>query len=135
MKHPHAELMAQYAQDALETDTPWERWEVRQVAKGCEPSDWRPCMPRDMLFPCDFEYRRKPKAQGVYSYKHYYTLLLDNVPSADRVESILEASHISVYSVDKNGVEQWVYDIPLPAGLIQLFKSVGESSISLEALK
>lgn len=27
MKHPHAELMAQYAQDAMETDKPWERWE------------------------------------------------------------------------------------------------------------
>lgn len=26
--HPHAELMALYAQDAAETDKPWERWEV-----------------------------------------------------------------------------------------------------------
>lgn len=24
--HPHAELMAQYAEDAKETDRPWERW-------------------------------------------------------------------------------------------------------------
>ena len=28
MKHKHAELMMQYAQDAMETDKPWERWEV-----------------------------------------------------------------------------------------------------------
>ena len=27
MKHKHAELMMQYAQDAMETDKPWERWE------------------------------------------------------------------------------------------------------------
>ena len=26
-KHIHAENMALYAQDAMETDTPWERWE------------------------------------------------------------------------------------------------------------
>ena len=27
-KHIHADLMLQYAQDAMETDKPWERWEV-----------------------------------------------------------------------------------------------------------
>jgi hypothetical protein len=27
MKHKHAELMMAYAQDAMETDRPWERWE------------------------------------------------------------------------------------------------------------
>ena len=27
MSHIHAKLMAQYAEDALETDKPWERWE------------------------------------------------------------------------------------------------------------
>ena len=26
-KHKHAELMAQYAEDALETNKPWKRWE------------------------------------------------------------------------------------------------------------
>jgi len=26
--HPHAELMALYAQDAAETDRPWERWQM-----------------------------------------------------------------------------------------------------------
>ena len=27
--HKHAALMLQYAQDAAETDSPWERWEVK----------------------------------------------------------------------------------------------------------
>ena len=27
MAHKHAALMALYAQDAQETETPWERWE------------------------------------------------------------------------------------------------------------
>lgn len=31
-KHIHAELMAQYAQDALITDTPWELWEHKPLS-------------------------------------------------------------------------------------------------------
>ena len=31
MRHVHADLMAQFAQDAQETDTPWERWEIASV--------------------------------------------------------------------------------------------------------
>ena len=30
MKHKHADLMLQYAEDAMETDRPWERWEWRR---------------------------------------------------------------------------------------------------------
>ena len=29
--HKHAALMAQYAQDAMETETPWEGWQFRPV--------------------------------------------------------------------------------------------------------
>lgn len=34
MKHPHAELMAQYANDALETDKPYLLWQVKKNGKG-----------------------------------------------------------------------------------------------------
>jgi hypothetical protein len=34
MKHIHADLMEQYAQDAMETDKPWERWEVYRAITG-----------------------------------------------------------------------------------------------------
>ena len=33
--HKHANLMLQYAQDAMETDKPWERWEVKA------PNEWK----------------------------------------------------------------------------------------------
>lgn len=33
MAHIHAELMKQYAEDAAETDKPWERWEFNPDAK------------------------------------------------------------------------------------------------------
>lgn len=60
--HPHAALMALYAQDAAETDKPWERWEAKTgegswVGVGRHPV-WKP----------EQEYRRKPKTIriGVY---------------------------------------------------------------------
>ena len=54
--HKHAALMMQYAQDALETETPWERWQFRPVGVenwldgGCGISFSDLC-----------EYRRKPR--------------------------------------------------------------------------
>ena len=58
MKHKHAELMMQYAQDAMETPRPWERWEVRHSDKWsgliAHPS-WHEA----------HDYRRKPKMISV----------------------------------------------------------------------
>ena len=60
MKHKHAELMMQYAQDAMETDNPWERWECNTG----EVLGWV-----DMLhnppWITDTSYRRKPKMISV----------------------------------------------------------------------
>ena len=55
--HIHADLMLQYAQDAQETDKPWERWEMRLPAN----KTWSNCTDGDMHFSSMFEYRRKPK--------------------------------------------------------------------------
>lgn len=57
MKHPHAELMLEYAKDAMETDKPWERWEWRRS----DGDEWRSsavCVP---TWSTNFQYRRKPK--------------------------------------------------------------------------
>ena len=55
-KHIHAELMAQYAQDALETETPWERWQFRLVgAKNWLDGSY------GIGFSWRCEYRRKPR--------------------------------------------------------------------------
>ena len=54
--HKHAHLMAQYAQDAMETETPWTRWEMRggTSAKWYTPA-------REICFDSSCDYRRKPK--------------------------------------------------------------------------
>ena len=53
MKHKHAELMMDYAKDAMETNTPWKRWEFSDAGI------WRQllCHP---FWDSDTEYRRKP---------------------------------------------------------------------------
>lgn len=60
MRHRHADKMGLYAQDAAETDKPWERWESKN-GSDFGPSDWSQCT-RDIMWDCEgMLYRRKPK--------------------------------------------------------------------------
>lgn len=54
--HLHAISMLLYAQDALETDKPWERWEFKHMDRG----SWLSMSDHPAWNP-DYEYRRKPK--------------------------------------------------------------------------
>ena len=62
-KHIHAELMMQYAQDAMETPYPWERWEY-QTESMQEGDVWNNCFPNPS-FDVRYKYRRKPKMISV----------------------------------------------------------------------
>ena len=53
--HKHAALMLQYAQDALETDKPWERWEFAASGNKFESLSNHPYWYEE------YEYRRKPR--------------------------------------------------------------------------
>lgn len=53
--HPHAESMLLYAQDAFETDKPWERWEYQTTH-----TDWEALSDHPSWHKC-CGYRRKPK--------------------------------------------------------------------------
>ncbi|MCW7764457.1 hypothetical protein [Photorhabdus luminescens] len=55
-KHVHAELMMQYAQDALKTDKPWLMWERLHI----EAVGWEQCLHNPGWNP-EFKYRRKPE--------------------------------------------------------------------------
>ena len=59
-KHIHAELMMQYAQDAMETDKPWERWECN-TGDGLGWVD----MKSHPAWITETSYRRKPKMLSV----------------------------------------------------------------------
>jgi hypothetical protein len=58
-KHIHAELMAQYAQDAMETDTPWERWEFMHGN-----IDWA-AISHNPAWDDGSRYRRKPRTINI----------------------------------------------------------------------
>lgn len=65
--HVHTELMKQYAEDAAETATPWERWEAKFGVNGT----WTPCT-TGLLWMTDVEYRRIKLPQKL-SYSCYET--------------------------------------------------------------
>ena len=60
MKHKHAELMMQYAQDAMETDKPWELWEYSHASSN----GWRN-LDKMPSWRIGNDYRRKPKMLSV----------------------------------------------------------------------
>ena len=60
MGHVHADLMVQYAQDAQETDKPWERW-ASFLPNECV---WVDCTSNPSWYD-HIEYRRKPKTLSV----------------------------------------------------------------------
>ena len=57
--HKHAALMLQYAQDAMETDKPWERWEYNIPKEGV--AVWYPFITTHPAWLPEGEYRRKPR--------------------------------------------------------------------------
>ena len=60
MKHKHAELMALYAEDAMETPHPWERWEFYNELT----ESWLGTVNHPAWI-MDCQYRRKPKMISV----------------------------------------------------------------------
>lgn len=66
--HIHAELMAKYAADAMETDKPWERWEF------CGPltNGWMPLPEHSQTFHKCTQYRRKPQKKIMRAWVNLY---------------------------------------------------------------
>ena len=60
MKHPHVDKMFEYAEDALETETPWVRW---QVSYGSDDS-WEDTLDNPGWY-IQCEYRRKPNQNEI----------------------------------------------------------------------
>ena len=54
-KHIHADLMLQYAQDAQESKTPWENWEINRGGF------WIALLQGNPVWCEHYEYRRKPR--------------------------------------------------------------------------
>ena len=121
MKHKHAELMMQYAQDAMETNKPWELWEMKYPTE----KDWLTldCHP---LWQGALEYRRKPKMISV-------TLMSGEVVIFPEPHKFIPQYGQNYYLVDSNGeIENNKYDgmqtevLFIRFGLVHLTKEAAE---------
>ena len=65
MKHKHAENMLAYAQDAMETDKPWERWEYLAEEHS---NTWWKCEGHP-AWQFAMEYRRKPRTININGFE------------------------------------------------------------------
>lgn len=84
--HKHAALMLQYAQDAAETDTPWERWECKIEGGNGE---WLPLLKTHPYWDVNFEYRRRPQVIRVG--RHEFPKPISEAPEEGTVYWTIEA--------------------------------------------
>jgi hypothetical protein len=86
--HKYADFMLQYAQDAQETDTPWERWEFEDFV-----GDWVSCSIKTKMFNRCFKFRRKPETIDINGFK---------VPKPMRVAPPVGTPYFCISSIDTN---------------------------------
>lgn len=127
-KHVHAELMAQYAEDAMRTNKPWQLWEFKQIVDVDQTwSDWTECKCSPEW--CEYrKYRRKPKFININGY---------NVPEPLREEPAMGTDYFVVSTSNPTPQEfAWSgYSAErqkLKAGVIHLTKE--NAQIHLDAL-
>ena len=75
--HKHAALMLQYAQDAAETERPWERWEFKT-----DGDTWVELIKNPSWFE-DRKYRRKP--QVIHVGRHEFPKPIAFTPPKDTI--------------------------------------------------
>ena len=92
--HKHAALMLQYAQDAAETDAPWERWEWKRER------EWNR-LASHPYWGEEYEYRRKPRA---LTYTVTIPEPLRDAPKRGESYYVMDMSEISLYFL------HWWYD-------------------------
>lgn len=117
--HPHAESMLLYAQDAFETDKPWERWEYQNKWEYQNNStDWEDLSDHPSWHKC-CGYRRKPQ-----------TILVNGIEVPEPVRKPLKESESYWLAVPTNRnravLTTWLGDaddaIFLHNGLVHLTK-------------
>ena len=121
MKHKHAELMMQYAQDAMESSEPWRNWEFYNT----HDSKWNDCSNHPKWYE-EIKYRRKPKMVSV-------TLANGEVVSWPEPHKFIPQYGQNYYLVDSNGeIENNKYDgtqtevLFIRFGLVHLTKEAAE---------
>lgn len=120
--HKHAALMLQYAQDAMETDKPWERWEV------AAPDEWRGCE----ISPSwseDHNYRRKPQTIKVGKWEFPKPISTSEMPATGTVLYLINFStSAGVFTVWRCEWDGDAYDMArLTGGMSHLTREAAQA--------
>lgn len=121
--HKHAALMLQYAQDAAEADTPWERWEYK--IEGCN-GEWLSVLNTHPDWNVNFEYRRKPQVIKVG--RHEFPKPITEAPEEGTVYWTIESGgrngfYAERYKWLQNGEDESC----IRQGLIHLSESAAQA--------
>lgn len=121
--HKHAALMLQYAQDAAETDAPWERWEYK--IDGCN-GEWLSVLNTHPDWNVNFEYRRKPQVIKVG--RHEFPKPITEAPEEGTVYWTIESGgrngfYAERYKWLQNGEDESC----IRQGLIHLSESAAQA--------
>ena len=105
MGHIHAELMAQYAEDAKVHDEPWKLWQHG------DHGDWTNCSNHPCWF-SDQSYRRKPRTIRIgdievpepckFALKYKQEYFVPNVSTAGTHRYVWEHSHLDHHALVSN---------------------------------
>lgn len=119
MKHLHADNMLAYAQDAQETERPWERWQHRQSGNTI----WHPITGHPQ-WDWNVEYERKPRTIRIGNY---------DVPEPLRVAPSEDAHYYTPNFGCHSGVADFFYtshhdydNITIKRGMMHLTKEAAE---------
>ena len=122
--HKHAALMLQYAQDAMETDRPWERWMWRE-ANNSKDLCFRQCEQHPSWNDI-YEYRRKPQVIRVG--RHEFPKPITEAPEEGTVYWTIEVDgwngfYVEHYKWLQNGEDESC----IRQGLIHLSESAAQA--------
>ena len=117
--HKHAALMLQYAQDAAETDTPWERWEFK--------TDWNTWveLSKNPSWFEDRKYRRKPQVIRVG--RHAFPKPITEAPEEGTVYWTIEAGGRNGFYAERYKWLQKEDESCIRQGLIHLTESAAQA--------
>lgn len=120
MRHVHYKEMAQYAEDAAETDKPWERWEMQ----GHYTKRWYG-LHSPILWKEDIIYRRKPRTININGHE-----VPEPLREAPEVGTQIFIVSLSSQSRDRVAPNRWsncaVHSTWIDDGLIHLTREAAE---------
>ena len=118
--HKHAALMLQYAQDAAETDRPWERWEWLDNANNT----WCPCS-HTPIWEGNAKYRRKPQVIRVGRHEFPKPISKDPLNGINYFFIRIGKSGFEV--ADCNWANDKIDNVRLESGLVHLTREAAQA--------